>query len=236
MPVAVYTEVEIKVGDTWLACNGEEIKIIKKNDPVGENSHPTYGGRGETTKEYRQYYHDGHTTIDGYTVFDLKELKLSVDDNVRVFFASSFKSMIGKPIRSPYPQVSKGAMDKWLELNASGANLENVPFGEDPPEKNEQVEGLKEKQPEYTGGSVSYYSVPITNPTTPGRQPYIAECNDIIEALNMSYAEGNALKAIWRVCAATNLGLMKAGYKDKLYDSEKVVFFGGRMVERAKEQ
>ena len=89
------------------------------------------------------------------------------------------------------------------------------------------------KQKEYTGGSVSYYRVPINHPTS-GATPYVAECNDIIEALGMNYAEGNAFKAIWRSCAARNLGVSKAGYKDGLYDAEKVVFFGKRMVEQAK--
>jgi hypothetical protein len=82
---------------------------------------------------------------------------------------------------------------------------------------------------EYTGGSVSYYRVKITNPTS-DIDAYTAECNDIIEALGMNYAEGNAFKAIWRRCAARTLGVAKAGYKDGLYDAEKVVFFGERMV------
>ena len=82
---------------------------------------------------------------------------------------------------------------------------------------------------EYTGGSVSYYTVTVQSPTMEGRDPYKAECNDIIEALKMTYAEGNAFKAIWRKCAA-RLGTMKAGYTDGLYDAEKVEFFGGRMV------
>ena len=85
---------------------------------------------------------------------------------------------------------------------------------------------------EYTGGSVSYYKVEINNPTTI-KEPYTAECNDIIEALQMNYAEGNAFKAIWRKCAA-RLGSAKKGYTDGLYDSEKVVFFGQRMVEQCK--
>lgn len=96
-------------------------------------------------------------------------------------------------------------------------------------DKNTQVSNTQE----YTGGSVSYYKVGITSPTS-GGEPYIAECNDIIEALGMSYAEGNAFKAIWRRCAARTLGKAKAGYKDGLYDAEKVVFFGQRMVEQAK--
>lgn len=85
-------------------------------------------------------------------------------------------------------------------------------------------------QPEYTGGSVSYYRVRVTDPTAADLLPYIAECNDIIEALGMTFAEGNAFKAIWRKCAARNLGLGKEGYKDGLYDAEKVEFFGHRMV------
>lgn len=83
--------------------------------------------------------------------------------------------------------------------------------------------------PEYTGGSVSYYRVQVDNPTS-GGLPYVAECNDVIEALGMTYAEGNAFKALWRRCAARTLGLAKKGYSDGLYDAEKVVFFGQRLV------
>lgn len=94
------------------------------------------------------------------------------------------------------------------------------------------MKDTKEKR-EYTGGSVSYYRVDIGNPTS-GGPAYTAECNDIIEALGMSYSEGNAFKAIWRSCAAKKLGLMKEGYDNGLYDAEKVQFFGGRMVVLAK--
>ena len=83
---------------------------------------------------------------------------------------------------------------------------------------------------EYTGGSVSYYRVNVLNPTSDDVAPYQAECNDIIEALGMNYAEGNAFKALWRRAAARNLGMAKKGYEDGLYDAEKVVFFGQRLV------
>lgn len=86
---------------------------------------------------------------------------------------------------------------------------------------------------EYTGSSVSYYKVRVTNPTTPGVLPYDAECNDIIEALGMTFAEGNAFKAIWRACAARK-GQAKQGYVDSVYDAEKVVFFGQRMLAQAR--
>lgn len=90
-----------------------------------------------------------------------------------------------------------------------------------------------ENKREYTGGSVSYYRVEVGDPIS-GAAGYTAECNDIIEALGMNYAEGNAFKAIWRSCAARTLGVRKAGYTDGLYDAEKVQFFGGRMVSLAK--
>lgn len=89
-------------------------------------------------------------------------------------------------------------------------------------------------KPEYTGKSVSYYRVWIDRPTSKDLPPYSAECNDIIEALGMTFAEGNAFKAIWRRCAARTLGKAKEGYKDGLYDAEKVVFFGERMVAQEK--
>ena len=97
------------------------------------------------------------------------------------------------------------------------------------------LEGQHQKDvtesPEYSGGSVNYYKVEIKDPTTEGVEPYTAECNDIIEALGMNYAEGNAFKAIWRRAAQETLGLRKAGSKgDGLYDAQKVEFFGKRLV------
>ena len=87
------------------------------------------------------------------------------------------------------------------------------------------------ESPEYSGGSVNYYKVEIKDPTTEGVKPYTAECNDIIEALGMNYAEGNAFKAIWRRAAQETLGLRKAGAKDDgLYDAQKAEFFGKRLV------
>lgn len=90
-----------------------------------------------------------------------------------------------------------------------------------------------EPVPEHSGGSVAYYVVDIQNPTTKDAKPYRAECNDIIEALGMNYAEGNAFKAVWRKAAARTLGKLKAG-NDAKYDAEKIEFFGGRLVAQEK--
>lgn len=108
-------------------------------------------------------------------------------------------------------------------------------YSELPPikrEENDLTEIFKSKT-EYTGGGVSYYTVRVKNPTKQGRDAYDAECNDIIEALEMDFAEGNAFKAIWRRAAARQ-GKCKKGYTDGLYDAEKVEFFGARMVAQEK--
>lgn len=84
---------------------------------------------------------------------------------------------------------------------------------------------------EYTGGSTTYYQVDITHPSNEQAQPYTAECQDIIDALGMTFNEGNAFKALWRRCAARTLGKSKRGYTDGLYDAEKVVFYGERLVQ-----
>lgn len=81
---------------------------------------------------------------------------------------------------------------------------------------------------EYTGGKTSYYEVTIRLPTREGRAPYVAECNDIIEALNMTFAEGEAFKAVWRR-AASRQRPTKKGYDSGAYDAAKVAFYGRRM-------
>jgi hypothetical protein len=81
---------------------------------------------------------------------------------------------------------------------------------------------------EFTGGPTTYYTVTIAHPLSIS-DPYRAECGDIIEALNMSFAEGEAFKAIWRLCAARELGLKKANHS-ATYDAEKVIHYGKRML------
>ena len=83
-----------------------------------------------------------------------------------------------------------------------------------------------------TGGDVPYYLVRVEHPSRDNQVPYTAECTDIIEALEMDFNEGNAFKALWRM-AAKRLGGGKPG-TTRLYDAEKVVYFGGRIGEKEK--
>ena len=78
---------------------------------------------------------------------------------------------------------------------------------------------------EHTGGSSSYYDLQTGDTTI--------KCLDIIEGLNMSYNEGNIFKAVWRIAAAKQ-GKTKKG-NNMYYDSEKIVFFGERLLEEHKE-
>lgn len=80
---------------------------------------------------------------------------------------------------------------------------------------------------EVSGGSCDYYRVEIKAPTTETQDTYIAECNDVIEALNMTYAEANIFKEIWRTAAARELGKVKGGHTTQR-GAEKILFFAKR--------
>lgn len=80
---------------------------------------------------------------------------------------------------------------------------------------------------EHTGLSSNYYCVFVDEPTTLNKG-YYAECNDIIESLNMTFAEGNVFKAVWRSAAARQ-GKHKKG-NNAQYDAEKMVFFSERIL------
>ena len=83
---------------------------------------------------------------------------------------------------------------------------------------------------EYTGSSTSYYKLFITTPAS-SSHTYTAECLDIIEELNMNFAEGEAFKALWRRAAARKFGAKKRGYDTTgLYDAEKAEFYSHRLV------
>ena len=81
-------------------------------------------------------------------------------------------------------------------------------------------------KPENSGGSVSYYSVDIRSPTNPDQEPYTAEANDIFEELELTYAEANIMKELWRTAAARK-GKLKANH-DVMRGADKVVFFADR--------
>lgn len=134
-------------------------------------------------------------------------------------------------LRGDGPRVKLLAIDQWDDGLPKIGSAYAFPCdytGKKLPVRAAKADGEK------SGGSVDYYQVRIENPTTKGRDKYTAECNDIIEALGMNYAEGNAFKAIWRSCAERTLGKKKAG-GNAVYDAEKMVFFSQRVLVQRKE-
>lgn len=90
---------------------------------------------------------------------------------------------------------------------------------------------------ERTGGKVNYYLAQVTNPQREEQAPYQAECEDIIQALGMTFDEGCEFKAIWRTAAARK-GLEKDTGKglieNALYDAQKRVHYAQRSVKEYK--
>ena len=88
--------------------------------------------------------------------------------------------------------------------------------------------------PQDTGGGKlkgnHYYRVEVTHPISPEVQPYVAECADIIEALDMTFNEGEAFKALWRLAAARQ-GRTKPSGSGGQYDADKVAHYGARVAE-----
>lgn len=74
--------------------------------------------------------------------------------------------------------------------------------------------------------SFHYYLVEVPNPAMPGLPPYVAECQDVIAALELTFAEGEALKALWRA-ARLRQGFGKPGASLD-YDFDKVAHYGVR--------
>lgn len=81
-----------------------------------------------------------------------------------------------------------------------------------------------------SGGQVTYYSVDVDTPSK-GGAPYCAEAIDVITALDMTFAEGEAFKAVLRCAADRHPGLQKAGNETKR-DAEKVIYYGKQMLKR----
>lgn len=72
---------------------------------------------------------------------------------------------------------------------------------------------------ELSGADGAYYDITLAD----GRR---VSCNDVIDALGMSFNRGEAFKALWRMGR-------KPG-TPAIYDAEKVGYYGQRELERLK--
>lgn len=118
----------------------------------------------------------------------------------------------------------------WTHSGISGdivAYKLKKPFEIKPPEKAESGGGKLDRK-------TNYYQVQIDKPIDENSDPYLVECADIIEALNMTFNEGEAFKAIWRMAAARQ-GRGKAG-ANPVYDADKAAHYGARIAAQVRAQ
>ncbi len=76
-----------------------------------------------------------------------------------------------------------------------------------------------------TGSNVNYYLINVDKPKR--LEPYVAEVEDIIESLNMNFAEGTLLKSLVRLCKLKQ-SAGKPG-SSKLYEAEKIKYYAERV-------
>lgn len=84
---------------------------------------------------------------------------------------------------------------------------------------------------EKSGGFVNYYLVEVTHPQRAEQAPYQAECEDIIDALDMTPDEANIFKELWRTARARQ-GRGKEG-NTPLRAAQKMVHYANRILRKA---
>lgn len=80
-------------------------------------------------------------------------------------------------------------------------------------------------------GMTNYYLCRVEHPQRDNQDPYTAECEDLIEALQLNPDEANIFKEIWRGANA-RLDNGKVGHTP-LYGAQKLVHYSGRIHKRA---
>lgn len=84
-----------------------------------------------------------------------------------------------------------------------------------------------------TGGNTDYYLIAVADPKRINA-PYVVEVEDMIEALGMTFAEGNVLKALVRH-AQNRRGGGKKGSTCR-YEAEKIIYYGQRLLAQSDRQ
>lgn len=88
-----------------------------------------------------------------------------------------------------------------------------------------------EKTLENSGGRVSYYLVRVEHPQREDQPAYTAECEDIIEALQLPFDEANIFKEIWRTANERIHGAGKEG-NNPLRAAQKMAHYSVRILRR----
>lgn len=130
---------------------------------------------------------------------------------------------------------------EWLEYKESDAykeskqNKQKIDYslidGESSNEYDEYIQNKEPiKEPKLTGGNVNYYLIDVPKPKR--LAPYTAEVEDLIETLDMNFAEGTVLKSLIRLCKLNQLA-GKPG-STHLYEAEKIKYYADRILAKYK--
>lgn len=95
---------------------------------------------------------------------------------------------------------------------------------------------VKAVKVEDSASHCEYYHCPVTRPQNPNQElPYIANCEDIIQALGLTFDEGCEFKSLWRRGRGRQ-GYVKAE-STAVRDAQKAVHYATRVLayERSKE-
>lgn len=84
---------------------------------------------------------------------------------------------------------------------------------------------------ENSGGFVNYYLVKVKHPQRSEQPKYTAECEDIIDALGMTFDEANIFKEIWRTANARK-GLTKEGNNNQRA-AQKIHHYAKRILRKS---
>lgn len=87
-------------------------------------------------------------------------------------------------------------------------------------------------QKESSGLRVNYYLVQVDHPQREEQPAYQAECEDIIDALGLTFDEANIFKEIWRIANERTHGKGKEG-NNPLRAAQKLVHYAGRILKKA---
>lgn len=147
-----------------------------------------------------------------------------LDQLVRPSLAQAEPGLIEEPVkRKPgRPRLAPG------EKGKPRAKKTSTPRKPRPSELAKKVA----QPPKLTGGLTSYYLVEVTHPQRENQAPYVAECEDVGEALQLTPDEMNIFKEIWR-SARQRQGTGKPGHS-LLYGAEKIVHYANRILRRIK--
>jgi hypothetical protein len=88
------------------------------------------------------------------------------------------------------------------------------------------------QEKENSGLQVNYYLAYVFHPQREEQLPYQAECEDLIDALGLTFDEANMFKEIWRTANERTHGKGKVG-NTPLRAAQKLVHYSGRILRKA---